>query len=181
MFIDLIMEIIKIIILKSHLFSIVIILAMLISSCSNDKETIPDYIGTWTTTQSETVDGTIVNLKSTLTLSEGKYNDNIQVVAAPEVFMDLMKLFCDMTADDNQMHITIKRFGIIEVINDQPTGKMLYYDQNDPELEDLLSSSGISNPFTVQYSVVDNTLTIRSDVNKDGQINSSEITNYTRD
>ena len=181
MFIDLIMEIIKIIILKSHLFSIVIILAMLISSCSNDKETIPDYIGTWTTTQSETVDGTIVNLKSTLTLSEGKYNDNIQVVAAPGVFMDLMKLFCDMTADDNQMHITIKRFGIIEVINDQPTGKMLYYIPNDSEFQDLITSAGLSNPFTLQYNVDGNILSIRYDANQNGQIDSSEITNYTRE
>ena len=167
--------------LKLPIFAFGIILVILISSCSNDKKIIPGYIGNWTSAHSETVDGTIVNLKSTLTLSEGKYNENVQIVAGQGVYVDFMKFFCDMAVDGDKMDITITRMGIIEVINDQPTGKMLYYDQNDPELEDLLSSSGISNPFTVQYSVVDNTLTIRSDVNKDGQINSSEITNYTRD
>lgn len=167
--------------LKSTIYAFVLVLLMLISGCSKNEDAIPDYIGTWTSTHTETVDGTLLNLKSTLTISEGKYNENIQVVAAPGVYVDFMKFFCDMTADENQMNITIKRFGIIEIVNDQPTGNMIYYDQSDQELEDLLTSAGLSNPFTLQYNVDGNTLTIRYDANENGQIESNEITDYTRE
>ena len=168
-------------ILKPQIYILILFLVIHISSCSNDKETIPDYIGTWTTTQTETVDGTIVNLKSTLTLSEGKYNENVQIIAGQGIYVDFMKFFCDMAVDGDKMDITITRMGIIEVINDQPTGKMLYYIPNDSEFQDLITSAGLSNPFTLQYNVDDNILSIRYDKDKNGQIDSSEITNYTRE
>ena len=167
--------------LKAIMPLLLMVVILMTSSCDKSEEAIPDYIGTWTTTESTMVDGIQVSLKSTLTLSEGKYNESLQIVAGPGMYVDFMKFFCDMAVNQNKMNITIKRIGLIEIINDQPTGKMNYYDEKDDLFMDLLNDSDFENPFEIEYNVNGNTLTTRYDSNKNGQFESGETTQYTRE
>ena len=159
------------------------------SSCKKDnKKDNPnnlDYVGAWITMDSTSTDYGYVESKDILTLTETSRTNLIQAhIPIPiDFWIDYASLKASISVNGNIMDGNVTEVGIVSVntATGLPTGKMTIYKEGTTEFDTLLSGAGQSKTFKSEYSVAGNKLTIKTDINKDGDfLDAKETRVYTK-
>lgn len=158
------------------------------SSCKKDKKDNPnnlDYVGTWTDMDFISTDYGDTESKEIMTLTETSFTNLMQVLIPIPVdfWMDYASLKASISVNGNLIDLTVNEVGItsVDMSAGFPIGKMTIYKEGTTEFDTLLSGAGQSKTFKSEYSVAGNKLTIKTDINKDGDfLDDKETRVYTK-
>jgi|WetSurMetagenome_2_1015567.scaffolds.fasta_scaffold542237_1 hypothetical protein len=164
--------------------ALVILIALLFSSCHKDKEVPPDYVGTWSTEEAYLTSQAVLQVKDVVTLTKDTYTDLLQLFdQSANRYIDYLKLTGNMTNNATVLYVELTEVGIttFDFITGKPTGTLQSYKEGTMEFENVFTQTGQAKSFSFEYSVSDNTLTIYSDNNSDGDYaDANETVVYTR-
>lgn len=156
------------------------------SSCQKDDEANGDYVGTWAATETVTSNGLSLQAKDIITFSENSFTDVLQIVnplTGTGGFVDYIKLSGSVSVSGSTMTMKIAEVGIVnfDLTTGLPTGTMTTYRAGSSEYNELLAEVGQQESFQSKYSISGNKMTIKTDLNNDGDYDdASETTVYTR-
>ncbi len=168
---------------QSGLLIISLFVFSLLSSCKKDNVN-PDYVGTWVATGTINLSNMTMDYKDVITFSTSSFED-IGKVKNPvtSAWLDFVGLKGSMTVNGNVMDITLTDAGIttFDAVTGLPTGTLVYYKDNQSEFSTILTQSGMKKTFQSEYSISGNNLTLKTDLNNDGDYtDANETTVYTK-
>jgi hypothetical protein len=135
------------------------LIVVLFSACQKDDDT-PDYVGTWTRTETVTEDGVTMTLKINLIIRADKYEELVQVKIG-EKFVDIIKVSGPLSVSAGVMTIEIKSLAITSYsMTGMPTGTLITYDENSSEFNQFMNEFQIDKIQTASYSVEGKSLTV---------------------
>jgi hypothetical protein len=139
---------------------VICLFTIMFSSCQKDEETTPDYVGTWTRSETITEEGVTVDFKTTLTLTASKYTELVQMKTG-EKFLDLIKITGALSVSGDVMTIDLQSIAVTSYsITGMPTGTLVTYNENSAEFNQFLSLFEIDKTQTASYTVVGKTLNV---------------------
>ena len=167
----------------SRLILFILLYVIVFSSCKKD-EAQPDYAGTWVVTGAYTLGNMTFEMKDILTLSKGSFSDVIQIKdPTNNKWINASGIKGSVSANENLLTFIIQEIGVssVNVVTQMPTGTLEYYKDGQTEFDDLLSANDLVKTYNSEYSIADNTLTLKTDINEDQDYNDAgETILYTR-
>lgn len=164
-------------------FMVLLVITAAFTSCKKDENTVQsaDYVGKWNsdviTSDSEP------DSKHNLTLTKNTFEDMVLTKVSSGEFVNSIIVKGSMTATNNVMNVHVSEIGVSE-INDQtkePTGNVTSYKEGSLLYGLILDQSGRKADFQSEYTVNNNKLTLKTDINKDGDfLDANETTTYNR-
>jgi hypothetical protein len=159
--------------------------ALLVSSCEkNNPQPTPDYVGTWDYSY-RTLDGEdTLDVRDVLTLEADTYEEIIQY--RNETYMTSLKSFAGirggLSVDGYTMKVSVNQLGISSADdNMMPTGSLMWYSKGSQEYYQLVSSLGVAESFSSDYSIAGDVMTMLVDLNHDGDFQDpGEVSIYDR-
>lgn len=136
-----------------------------VSSCTKDEEIAADYVGTWVTTT--TIDDDM-DAKVTMTFTTNSFINLFQVQdVTTNNWVDYFATKGSISVTNQMITGTTTEIGLaIDLLTGEPTGTMTYYKAGTPYFDLYMEDSDLS--FKGEYSVSGNTMTLKTDDNKDG-------------
>lgn len=162
------------------------IVLIFISSCKKDEPatpkvdpTAPNYVGTWIAIEPITAD---IQMKDIITLTETSFTDLGQIGLSANLWVDYISMKGSISVNGKLMTVTITDLGLTSFNSlNIPTGVITSYKTGSAGFEDLITQSGQPKIFNSEYSVSGNQLTLKTDLNADGDyLDESETTVYTK-
>ena len=159
------------------------------SSCKdddkNDNPNNLDYVGTWIAMNSISTDYGDTESKDIITLTETSLTDLIQILIPIPVdfWMDYASLKALISVNGNLIDVNVTEVGItsIDMSAVFPIGEMTIYKEGTADFDKLLSDTNQSKIFKMEYTVAGNKLTLKTDINKDGDfLDDKETRVYTK-
>ena len=158
---------------KSMLFFSVLVL--LFSSCSKDDAVGPDYVGSWssTTTQSG------MSIKDNITFTKDGVTQLSQMsIPTTNIWIDFLKATATISVNGSTMTTTFTGIGMIPDSNGSIT---ILYPVGSSDFQTYLTVNGFTLSYNSKYSVSGNKLTIMNDNNGDGLYTGTDETKvYTK-
>jgi hypothetical protein len=165
---------------KSLLF--IALVAVAFTSCKKDDPD-PEYVGNWFTTGKTQIDGNVREFKELITLTKTTYSDLLQI-KDPEKneWIDYLGFKGTMTITGLKLNVTLNEAGLSTFdIAENPTGEIKYYKRGDQFFTQFMEYIEMPETLEGEYQVDGNELTLKSDLNDDGDyIDEGETTTYTR-
>lgn len=131
------------------------ILLVPFTSCDDDEDKIPDFVGTWSSVRVESG----APISDELVLSTTDYNELIKMMTAGGL-KDFIGMEGDLTYSGNTITLTHTKLGMAEIDTETgPVGDIVWAEKGTPEFDGLavvLKGSVI----TAEYQVVDDKLTL---------------------
>ncbi|MGE5395250.1 MAG: hypothetical protein ACM3P1_10930 [Candidatus Saccharibacteria bacterium] len=153
------------------------------TSCKKDETTVQDadYIGKWS---SDVIPSSGQgDQKHNLTLTKNTFEDVIQTKVSSGAWVNSIIVKGTMTVTSNKMNVHVAEIGISE-INDQTkefTGNVTTYKEGSLFYGLIMDQVGRKPDFQAEYTVSSNTLTLKTDMNNDGDfLDANETTTYNR-
>jgi len=178
------------------LYSITAFVALLFifsSSCKKDTVTpivppgTPDYVGTWSATAPFNSDYGVISMKDIKTFTDSIITDKFQLEITTGLWIDYASMKSSLSVKGKIMNVTITELGVTEVnAFGIPTGVIKSYKAGTPEFDALILQLGqakLANArsFIAEYGVSGNQLTLKTDLNADGDyLDANETTVYTK-
>lgn len=160
-----------------------LLVAVTVVSCKKDDDD-PDYVGTWVVLGTFNDGETNFEMKDVLTLSSGKFEEKMQLKnPVNNTWLDYMGMKGTLTVNGNKINVTITEIGLsaINPVTQTPTGVITYYKSTDTEFSELVEGFGIDLTYQSEYSIQGSEITIKTDLNGDGDFNDEdELSTYTR-
>ncbi|HLN75118.1 MAG: hypothetical protein ACM3O8_02645 [Methylococcaceae bacterium] len=153
------------------------------TSCNKDENTVQnaDYVGKWSS--DVITSDTQGDSKHNLTLTKNTFEDIIQTKVSSGAWVNSFIVKGTMTVTNNVMNVHVSEIGVSE-INDQTkefTGNITTYKEGSLLYGLILDQTGKKADFQSEYTVISNKLTLKSDLNKDGDfLDANETTTYNR-
>lgn len=172
--------------LKSKWISTLMLLLVItaaFTSCKKDETTEQnaDYVGKWSSDViSIAGEG---DQKHNLTLTKNTYEDVIQTKVSSGAWVNSIVLKGSMTVANNKMNCHVSEIGISE-INEQTnefTGNVTTYQEGSLLYGLIMDQAGQESDFQAEYTVSSNKLTLKTDLNNDGDsADANETITYNR-
>lgn len=158
-------------------FLIVFVLAL--GSCEKDEEQNTDYIGTWII-GNFTVNG-VFEGKEQLVLAKNDFTQTIQVKTGTGAFADIFGLKGDMTVSGSELELHPNKIGFVTAIDtiNLLVGEFIWYDETAAGFETAIEPYGGFN-IAGKWSVEDDILTLKLDVDGNGSYSTEEISTYLK-
>ena len=160
-----------------------LVLSAAFTSCKKDETTVPeaDYVGKWTS--DAIASDTQGDHKDNLTLTKNTFEDVIQTKVSSGTYVNSIIVKGTMTVTNNTMNVHVSEIGISD-INDQSgefTGNVTTYKEGSLFYGLIMDQVGQDADFQSEYAVSSNKLTLKTDMNNDGDfLDSNETTTYSR-
>lgn len=159
-------------------------LVVLFTSCKKDDEINPDYVGSWATIETMSLDGIPTQFKDIMTFSKSGFNDLGQIYdESTSKYIDFIKLNGTISVSGTTMNVKITSIGVstFDMITRQFTGTIVMNKEGSSVFNNLLTETDQPKSFVSEYSVSGNTMTIKTDNNNDGDYtDADETTVYTK-
>jgi len=152
------------------------IITVMISSCKKDDPD-PEYVGSWAATQAIFTEDAILQIRDIMTFTKDSYTDVAQIFdESTNEYIDYLKLIGTLTVDETIMHIDINEVGLssVDLLSGKPTGTIVMYKEGTPQFDNIFSQTGQTQTFGFEFSISENTMTIYSDYNGDGDYNDED-------
>lgn len=153
------------------------------TSCKNDDDPVQnaDYVGKWS---SDVISASgEADQKHNLTLTKNTYEDIILTKVSSGAWVNSIILKGTMTVSNNVMTCHVSEIGISE-INEQThefTGNVTTYQEGSLLYGLIMDQAGRESDFQAEYAVSSNKLTLKTDLNNDGDsVDANETITYTR-
>lgn len=155
------------------------IAASLAWSCKKDEadpkvsspvDSDPEYYGTWVYIQQLTNGVKTVDIKEIYTFKADTFSKIRQVKDADtRKWIDFEGSKGVFSVNDSLFDITIKEVGYssINPVTNMPTGTMIYYKSSDNGFKSYVEQYGVDVNLKCIYEVLENELTLRTDLNND--------------
>ena len=151
------------------------VLVLLLSSCSKDDAVGPDYVGSWSSTTTES--GLSIRVNMTFT-KDGVTQLSQMSIPTTNLWMDIIKATATLSVTGSTMTITYTGIGMTSDINGSIT---VMYPVGSSDFQTYLTVNGFTLSYISKYSVSGNKLTIMTDNNGDGlYTGTGETTVYTK-
>ena len=159
------------------------------SSCKKDDPVIPivvpvtpNYVGTWIAIAPFTTVYGDIQMKDIKTFTDSSFTDRVQLEIATDLWINYGSMKSSLSVSGNLMNVTITDIGTSSTnMLGIPTGVITSYKKGSAEFNDLISLSGQHNTFSSEYNVSENQLTLKTDINLDGDyLDANETTVYTK-
>lgn len=137
---------------------------------SKPIDTTPAYYGTWVYIQQLTNGVKTVDIKEVYTFKADTFNKMRQVKdAETKKWIDFEANKGLITVADSVIDISIKEVGYssINPVTNMPTGTMLYYNSTESGFKSYVEQYNLKTSVKCIYEVLDNELTLRTDLNSD--------------
>jgi hypothetical protein len=163
---------------------VLLVLTATFSSCkkddnSNDQNA--DYVGKWSS--DVITSDTQGDYKDNLTLTKNTFEDIIQTKVTSGAWVNSIIVKGTMTVTNNIMNVHVSEIGI-SAIDDQSgefTGEITTYKEGSLLYGVIMDQVDQDSDFQSEYSINNNKLTLKTDVNNDGDFSdANETTTYTR-
>ena len=162
---------------------VISLFTVMLSSCKKDEKN-PEYVGTWVNTQAVFSGDAIYQIKDIMTFTKDGYDDLGQILdETTNTYIDYFRLIGSLTVSETIMNVHITEVGIstIDGITGKPTGTIVTYKEGTTQFESIFSQTGQAKSFGFEYSISENTMTVYSDNNADGDYaDDGEALVYTR-
>ena len=174
-----------------ELYKIATLLAIVVifsSSCKKDNKVNPiytDYVGTWMSMDTISIPNyENTSIKDVMTLTETSFAD-LRQIQFMNAWMDFVSMKGTLSVNGNLINVNITEvgtsFNMVTFLPFFPLGTIKSYKEGTPEFDSILSQVNQSKTFKSEFSVSDNKLTIKTDLNKDGDyLDDKEITIYSK-
>jgi hypothetical protein len=165
-------------------FILLLVLTAAFTSCKKDNNNEvqnADYVGTWSSGSDDSSTSQNGNIQI-LTLTKNNFDAMVKTKNNQGQWVNSFALKGTMTVNGNKMNVHISQFGSsINPLTGEQTNTVTYFNEGSLIFETLMSSSGYKKDFQSEYSVVGNKLTLKTDMNDDGDYtDANETTTYTR-
>lgn len=164
-------------------FMVLLVITAAFTSCKKDDnpEQNADYVGKW---NSDVITSdTEGDHKENLTLTKNTFEDIIQTKVTSGAWVNSIIVKGTMTVTNNVMNVHISEIGISE-IDDQSgefTGNVTTYNEGSLLYGLIMDQVGQDADFQSEYTVSSSKLTLKTDMNNDGDFSdANETTMYTR-
>jgi len=145
---------------KSMLFFSVLVL--LFSSCSKDDAVGPDYVGSWSSTSTQSG----MSIKDNITFTKDGVTQLSQMsIPTTNIWIDFLKTTATISVNGSTMTTTFTGIGMIPDSNGSIT---ILYPVGSSDFQNYLTVNGFTLSYISKYSVSGNKLTIMTDNNGDG-------------
>lgn len=163
---------------------VLLVLTAAFTSCkkdNKDEEQNADYVGTWSSGSDDSSTSQNGNIQI-LTLTKNNFDAMVKTKNDQGQWVNSFALKGTMTVNGNKMNVHISQFGSsINPLTREQTNTMTYYNEGSLIFETLMASSGREKDFQSEYSVSGNKLTLKTDMNNDGNYSDAdESMVYTR-
>jgi hypothetical protein len=159
--------------IQSRLLILSLCLFGLLSSCEKDEQGAP-FDGTWAAEGTLIINDLSFEYKDIITFNNGSFN-NIGQLKNPSTnkWINFIGMKGSVTDNSGSMTITIKEIGIstVDVMSNMYTGNIVYYKDGQTEFNNLMTQTGMNTTYDSDYSISGNSLTIKTDLNNDGDFN----------
>jgi len=151
------------------------VLVLLLSSCSKDDAVGPDYVGSWSSTTTESG----LSIRENMTFTKDGVTQLSQMsIPTTNLWMDIIKATATLSVTGSTMTITYTGIGMTPDINGSIT---VMYPVGSSDFQTYLTVNGFTPSYISKYSVSGNKLTIMTDNNGDGlYTGTGETTVYTK-
>jgi len=151
------------------------VLVLLLSSCSKDDAVGPDYVGSWSSTTTESG----LSIRENMTFTKDGVTQLSQMsIPTTNLWMDIIKATATLSVTGSTMTITYTGIGMTSDINGSIT---VMYPVGSSDFQTYLTVNGFTPSYISKYSVSGNKLTIMTDNNGDGlYTGTGETTVYTK-
>jgi len=158
---------------KSMLFFSVLVL--LFSSCSKDDAVSPDYVGTWSSTSTESG----MSIKENMTFTTDGVTQLSQMsIPTTNIWIDFLKATATISVNGSTMTTTFTGIGMIPDSNGSIT---MLYPVGSSDFQTYLTVNGFTLSYNSKYSVAGNKLTLMTDNDGDGLYTGTDETKvYTK-
>lgn len=166
------------------LMVLLVITAVFSTSCNKDDDDETqnaDYVGKWS---SDIIisdeDG---DYKDNLTLTKNTFEDVIQMQNSNNNWVNSVIVKGTMTVSGNKMNVHVSEIGISEIdeTTGDFTGNITTYQEGSLFYGIIMDQVGQDPDFQSEYSVNDNKMTLKTDMNNDGDFSdANESILYTR-
>ena len=151
------------------------VLVLLLSSCSKDDAVGPDYVGSWSSTTTESG----LSIRENMTFTKDGVTQLSQMsIPTTNLWMDIIKATATLSVTGSTMTITYTGIGMTSDINGSIT---VMYPVGSSDFQTYLTVNGFTPSYISKYSVSGNKLTFMTDNNGDGlYTGTGETTVYTK-
>jgi len=151
------------------------VLVLLLSSCSKDDAVGPDYVGSWSSTTTESG----LSIRENMTFTKDGVTQLSQMsIPTTNLWMDIIKATATLSVTGSTMTITYTGIGMTSDINGSIT---VMYPVGSSDFQTYLTVNGFTPSYISKYSVSGNKLTIMTDNNGDGLYTGTDETKvYTK-
>lgn len=164
-------------------FMLLLVITAAFTSCKKDDTVVQnaDYVGKWNSDVSAST--TQGDHKDILTLTKNTFEDIIQTKVSSGAYVNSIIVRGTMTVTNNVMNVHVSEIGVSD-INSQTnefTGNVTTYKEGSLLYGLILDQVGQEADFQSDYTVSSDKLTLKTDMNKDGDfLDTNETTTYTR-
>lgn len=163
-----------------------VITAVFSTSCNNDDDEDDEtqtasYVGKWSS--DIIVSDEDGDYKDNLTLTKNTFEDLIQTQTSANNWVNSIMVKGSMTVNGNVMNVHVSEIGISEIdeTTGDFTGNITTYKEGSLFYGIIMDEVGQDSDFQSEYAVNGNKLTLKTDMNDDGDFNDiNETTVYTR-
>lgn len=150
-------------------------LALSFVSCDKDDDD-PDYVGTWELTT--TMDG--MEIKDNLTLTKSEFT-SVGSMKIAEEWIESWGVKGTLSASGSNLTLTFTSVGSTDYDEATSTFSDLeWYEPGTEEFNDMMEDMGGNTTVHGEYTVSGSTLTLKNDMNEDGEYSTDEINVYTK-
>lgn len=164
-------------------FMFLLVITAAFSSCSKDEDVSQndDYVGKWSS--EVIISDSEPDSKHNLTLTKNTFEDVIQTKVSSGAWVNSIVLKGTMTVTNNVMNCHVSDIGVSEM-NEQTnefTGNVTTYNESTMLYGFIMERAGRESDFQAEYTVSSNKLTLKTDLNTDGDfLDANETTIYNR-
>lgn len=166
------------------LASMLILLVIISTSCKEDDEVLPEYVGTWFAIQTLDNYGVFTQYKDVVTFTVDGYSDLGQMYnSTTKRWVDYQLVNGSFTVSGKIVNVLVEEMGVttFETLTNLPTGSINTYKEGDPLFEKLLLQTGQPKSYISEYSISGNELVMQTDHNDDGDyLDARETIIFTR-
>lgn len=156
-------------------YLIIALVVFSINACDEGENGNYPFVGEWTNTR-EVDDKTF---KENLTLTEDSFDELVKFKLLPMIYIDVLGAKGGLTSTGNTLILTVETVGVAEVEEAGSFGQMQWYTIESEEFATIADSIG-GTIITCEYEVIDDKLTLKKDLDGDGNYSEEETNIYTR-
>ncbi len=163
-------------------FLLGILVLIFFTSCEDENDTPPAYVGVWEMLSTDSIGDTEVDMKQMLTLHEDSFETIVSMLPDDQPAIDVMGMKGDLDMDGDNGTITFTSYGKQQYDNSaNPTG-MVWYEEGDTEFNKFITDDMDGKKTqNIKISVDGDKLNIKIDQNNNGSFDDEEDENQIFD